>query len=156
MTTREYPTLTALMAGREPGSVKVRHPEWAPQVMFRPGAVHKGTKVWDGLNEHGFPTRYYDESGPWLLVAEDQPLATTNTVDFRGVQFGNAVLLKPAPPAPSQTDRDVVRLQMAATILAGLYANQKPIETEDTWARHALAEADALLAEAEANPREKK
>lgn len=28
MSVTEYPTLTALMAGREPGSVKVRRPQW--------------------------------------------------------------------------------------------------------------------------------
>lgn len=69
----EYPTLTALMAGREPGSVKVCLANIVPSDAdtFRVGRLNSdGTR--DALDSMGFCACVYDK-GPWLLVSEDAP-----------------------------------------------------------------------------------
>lgn len=72
----EYPTLTALMAGREAGSVKARRIGWTDDLWFRPGRLlHAGP--WLGLNSNGDIAKWSDASGPWLLVSEDAPALNT-------------------------------------------------------------------------------
>lgn len=73
---KEYPTLTALMAGREPGSVKAlsalkrergRSDDW-----FRPGRLAADSDgLWYGMAHTGRETIALDSEGPWLLVSED-------------------------------------------------------------------------------------
>lgn len=119
----EYPTLTALMEGREPGSVKVRQPGWDDGDWFRPGARRIDHK-WIGMDQAGQPAISPDETadnGPWLIVSED-------------------------PPA-----LDTLRLEIAATILSGLHAAPAGTLQPGLWnTRHAyaLAEADALISKA--------
>lgn len=72
--TTEYPTLTALMAGREPGSVKVRTPAYKPGEWERP--LRRNGLIWSVAGEDG---RVYDttDDGPWLIVSEDSPALDT-------------------------------------------------------------------------------
>lgn len=125
---KEYPTLTALMQGREPGSVKVRKLSWLRH-WVRPGTQSESGK-WNALDNVGNVVQVEDD-GPWLLVSEDQPAL------------------------------DMVRLEVAVSIAAGLAHNGRYVEEvflsggfnsveklRERVVEQSFAWADALLAEA--------
>lgn len=125
---KEYPTLTALMQGREPGSVKVRGTQSEPGAWFRPGCQTTGREYFNALMAVG-TTAWVPDKGPWLIVEDDDDCIET-------VEYVPAF--------------DILRVEIAARVLAGMYANPAPPAhwSDDIWASHALAEADALIAEA--------
>ena len=68
---QEYPTLTALMSGREPGSVKVRADYWpGTAIWVSPLKESVNQDYWDCFTESG-DVRRFPNKGPWLLVSED-------------------------------------------------------------------------------------
>lgn len=117
---KEYPTLTALMAGREPGSVKVRGVGDDTVAWFRPGGPATGHEFFYAITAGG-GSAWIPDKGPWLLVSDEAQKL------------------------------DTLRLEIAAKVLAALHSSDTIPNTLSAWEiRHAyaLAEADALIAEA--------
>lgn len=76
---KEYPTLTALMAGREPGSVKVQ--SFATMASwFRPlsTTIDGNWRVMFADGDVGL----LKDDGPWLLVSEDDPTLDTMRLEI--------------------------------------------------------------------------
>lgn len=82
MSLKEYPTLTALMAGREPGSVKVRIATWHSKEWCRP-LRKRPDGDWFVMWCEGDRVVVSDES-PWLLVSEDAPALDTLRLQIAG------------------------------------------------------------------------
>ena len=125
--TTEYPTLTALMAGREPGSVKARRESWPVTTWVRVGRLDAhGLRV--AIDSDGYYRSVIDHDGPWLLVSEDAPALDTLRLD-------------------------IAARVLAAIHSTSLNELPAPLREEENgcWSgRHAyaLAEADALIKEA--------
>lgn len=119
MSLKEYATLTELMRGREPGSVKVRlsRKDAADEDTFRVGRLNPdGSRP--ALDALGHPWTVSDQ-GPWFLVSEDAPAT------------------------------DTLRLEIAARIYCAALAHpQHSVTDYGEFRSSCFEQADALIAEA--------